>query len=117
MYGAQAALAFGLPPELPRTDGPACAGVQFVTGTGTIQREVSTEAFLGDHPGIDRAGQLLPRGTEIPELDTNGTRAAFVMAAADSRGALCQLLEVASIDLAITMGLTPVMAGLGSDTP
>ena len=117
VYGAQAALAFGLPPELRRSDRPACAGVQFVTGTGTIQREVSTEAFLGDHPGIDRAGQLLPRGTEIPELDTNGARAAFVMAAAESRGALCQLLEVASIELAIRMGLTPAMAGLGSDAP
>jgi phosphoribosylaminoimidazole carboxylase (NCAIR synthetase) len=116
LYGAQAALALGLPPQLRRANGPTGAGVQFVTGTGTIQREVSAEAFLEDHPGIDRAGQLLPRGTEIPDLDTNGARAGFVMAAAESREALSQLLEVASIDLAITMGLTPAMAGLGSGT-
>jgi biotin carboxylase len=110
LYRAQAALALGQPPEPAAIGNGSCAGVQFVTATGTVQSDAPLDELLEDHPELDRAGALVACGTVIPELDTNGIRAGYVMGRAAERGALHRLLEAASIDLAERMGLIPVQA-------
>jgi cysteine synthase A len=107
LYRAQAALAVGLAPEPFPARADGFAGVQFVTATGTVSREARLEMLLHDHPGVARAGQLVPPGTTIPALDSNGVRAGYVIARAPSRAALDRVLNAATDDLATRIGLTP----------
>jgi hypothetical protein len=76
-----------------------------VTATGLVSRDVDVEAFVHRHPGVARAGQFAPAGASIGALDTNGARAGYVMAAANSRATLCATLDAAASDLATSMGL------------
>jgi hypothetical protein len=106
IYAAQAAIAVGaLPPPLCPPRRSRYAGVQFVTATGLVSRDVDVEGFVRRHPGVARAGQFASAGASIGALDTNGARAGYVMAAAESRAALCVTLDEAASDLATSMGL------------
>jgi cysteine synthase A len=108
LYAAQASLALGVAPAVPaRRLAKRHAGVQFVTATGTVSGDVEIDDFLADHPGVARAGVLVQRGTEIAALDTNGVRAGYVMASAESPRALAAVLGQAAADLARAIGLTP----------
>jgi S-sulfo-L-cysteine synthase (3-phospho-L-serine-dependent) len=107
IYAVQAAIALGAqPPPLCRHRRVRYAGVQFATATGVVSRDVDVEPFLRRHPGVARAGQFAQAGASIGALDTNGARAGYVMAAADSRAALCATLDEAASDLATSMGLS-----------
>jgi hypothetical protein len=76
-----------------------------VTTTGTVSGDVDVDQFLRRHRGVARAGQFAQAGASTGALDTNGARAGYVMAAADSRAALWATLEEAASDLATSMGL------------
>ena len=107
LYRAQAALAVSAPLEPAPGPLAGCAGLQFVTATGTVTGGARIGALERDHPGVMRAGPLVVAGTEIPALDSRSVRAGFVIARAPSRGALHRVLDAATDDLAARMGLMP----------
>jgi hypothetical protein len=105
LYEEQLRLALGMHPVPAPVHPAGCAGIRFVTGTGTVADFPSMAPVREGLPDIRFAERLLPPGSTIPEVNANWWRAGYVYGVSSQTDRLRQQLTTAADRLFTLLGL------------